>query len=205
MLRIIPAHAGKRGSSVGAAGAHGDHPRSCGEKPELMSVEDKRLGSSPLMRGKVPGCCCRCRRSGIIPAHAGKSPCCCTRSPPPGDHPRSCGEKDRNLAAVRLLKGSSPLMRGKVSAAAVGLAPSRIIPAHAGKRQTARQEPKQKGDHPRSCGEKQPRSRQHYFHAGSSPLMRGKAVDTEGVKVPDRIIPAHAGKSYRQQPRSRQH
>ena len=49
---ITPAYAGK--SSPGsAAGCHArDHPRVCGEKPELPPAVQRHVGSPPRMRGK---------------------------------------------------------------------------------------------------------------------------------------------------------
>ena len=50
--RLIPAHAGKTHSSEPDLNGGGAHPRSRGENCEELRVEDLRLGSSPLTRGK---------------------------------------------------------------------------------------------------------------------------------------------------------
>ena len=49
--------------------------------------------------------------------------------------------------------------------------------------------------HPRSRGENPSRERMGGFHAGSSPLTRGKLEDMCGVSLSQRLIPAHAGKT----------
>ena len=53
--RIIPAHAGKRRICLSCKRGERDHPRSCGEKGQLAADRLRRLGSSPLMRGKEIG------------------------------------------------------------------------------------------------------------------------------------------------------
>ena len=69
---ITPAYAGK--SSPGsAAGCHArDHPRVCGEKPELPPAVQRHVGSPPRMRGKAGGKQNHTTDAGITPAYAGK-------------------------------------------------------------------------------------------------------------------------------------
>ncbi len=71
-VRIIPAHAGKSMSYLRQYRVIRDHPRSCGEKCRPCTTADRPLGSSPLMRGKVPPMYHSRPAPGIIPAHAGK-------------------------------------------------------------------------------------------------------------------------------------
>ena len=72
-VRLIPAHAGKTVSGLGARQRGGAHPRSRGENGLLILIALVVLGSSPLTRGKP----CRGSRPraapGLIPAHAGKT------------------------------------------------------------------------------------------------------------------------------------
>ncbi len=70
---IIPAHAGKSGGCFFYRYGGWDHPRSCGEKRDIMSRYGNLKGSSPLMRGKAGTVVIEPRLAGIIPAHAGKS------------------------------------------------------------------------------------------------------------------------------------
>ena len=77
----------------------------------------------------------------------------------PTAHPRSCGENLGIHAYDAEGKGSSPLMRGKQSVCHFGCAFQRLIPAHAGKTQRARDLPSWARAHPRSCGENPASSR----------------------------------------------
>ncbi len=173
-VRIIPAHAGKRRPWKPLRTRTWDHPRSCGEKGLTFLGVRNPPGSSPLMRGKVHNTLSIPVTAGIIPAHAGKS----TIELAPGaiveDHPRSCGEKLVLLPQALHCQGSSPLMRGKVSAVFSSFSDVRIIPAHAGKRRPGLSRAAVGRDHPRSCGEKHRRISTCVMLWGSSPLMRGK-------------------------------
>ena len=116
---------------------------------------------------------------------------------PPTAHPRSRGENWALGARHVEARGSSPLTRGKHGntmplGALIGL-----IPAHAGK--TPRPQAKL-GDlraHPRSRGENARLSMQGWSKSGSSPLTRGKPVFGLEVYPGTRLIPAHAGKTFR--------
>ena len=153
-IRITPAYAGKRQTRA-PCGLYGrDHPRLCGEKPEIPLTRHVELGSPPPMRGKghywIPEsklekdhprlCGEKCKGSvekkiyaGITPAYAGKS---CPNSPKSRfvtDHPRLCGEKFNCFTKFRRRLGSPPPMRGKVFKLHMSFLPIRITPAYAGK------------------------------------------------------------------------
>ena len=49
---LIPAHAGKTSSSAGTSSTAEAHPRSRGENGRRMTAAERRVGSSPLTRGK---------------------------------------------------------------------------------------------------------------------------------------------------------
>ena len=53
-----------------------------------------------------------------------------------------------------------------------------------------------KRDHPRVCGEKRQKTKQHNKKKGSPPRVRGKAERLQFMKNADRITPACAGKRY---------
>ena len=202
-LGIIPAHAGKRRTWFAPRIRPRDHPRSCGEKPGVLAGLLRQQGSSPLMRGKVCVVTLSFDDLGIIPAHAGKSVTMHAkvavredhpRSPPPGDHPRSCGEKRLRPRPAGRRGGSSPLMRGKDAVRHHRRYEAGIIPAHAGKRLTISSFPAILWDHPRSCGEKSSHFSNKRKPPGSSPLMRGKEKFFILMVALVGIIPAHAGK-----------
>ena len=136
----------------------------------------------------------------LIPAHAGKTAC------EPGApllheaHPRSRGENLRAAWRSSAVSGSSPLTRGKHSEALHGLAQARLIPAHAGKTQDENIVNLSKAAHPRSRGENRRPRRGSLGRGGSSPLTRGKPLSRRSPAPTCRLIPAHAGKTYRFDP-----
>ena len=82
------------------------------------------------------GICDAIRLARITPAHAGKRYAKLSRIHENGDHPRPCGEKP-TCARDRVPElGSPPPMRGKVFKTENAYIPTRITPAHAGKRPT---------------------------------------------------------------------
>ena len=73
VMRITPAHAGKRNIVDIGKSVPEDHPRTCGEKLQVKSRLIQEQGSPPHMRGKVFAGIEHICRSRITPAHAGKS------------------------------------------------------------------------------------------------------------------------------------
>ena len=88
-------------------------------------------------------------------------------------------------------------MRGKAVAVGVILSSPGITPAHAGKSINCVCHCITSKDHPRPCGEKIPNGVGVRIGQGSPPPMRGKVVLRHGRRAPERITPAHAGKSRR--------
>ena len=150
-----------------------DHPRVCGEHPLCVSPFRGSVGSSPRMRGTLIPHLRRAGRTGIIPAYAGNT----IRAGPPlpehRDHPRVCGEHLSSVTMTTRTVGSSPRMRGTLTAntqpaRAFGSSPRmrgtrecrtrhavplRIIPAYAGNTKPVWRTPRGIWDHPRVCGE----------------------------------------------------
>ena len=130
--RIIPADAGSTCRRYGAWVPSQDHPRGCGEH-ELKRLEhDIHEGSSPRMRGALVAPGSSRPAMGIIPADAGSTSSNVQSRPGPGDHPRGCGEHSQQEALLYLPRGSSPRMRGALSASRGATTQRRIIPADAG-------------------------------------------------------------------------
>ena len=76
-------------------------------------------------------------------------------------------------------------------------ASSRFIPAHAGKTPGTAKAVSLDKVHPRACGENLNDKVTGRFSIGSSPRMRGKRIQPDGLPGPLRFIPAHAGKTCR--------
>ena len=198
--RLIPAHAGKTYCQDCPALILPAHPRSRGENSRRSSPSSHQSGSSPLTRGKQCALSVNQFSERLIPAHAGKTrrgtPT--TRSRPA--HPRSRGENNAARYTCADRRGSSPLTRGKRTAARRRLSPRRLIPAHAGKTAVCMASMRREPAHPRSRGENVRLPRWIEAFAGSSPLTRGKRAQRDDGRKPNRLIPAHAGKTRR--PRS---
>ena len=177
--RLIPAHAGKTRTR--------------------RSTQRTRTGSSPLTRGKRPRGRSGRGRWRLIPAHAGKTSISPRASTHRSAHPRSRGENRRGLDASLAAGGSSPLTRGKRLGGLVHGVDSGLIPAHAGKTDGAAGLVLAFGAHPRSRGENRPQRRPATRSRGSSPLTRGKPLVKGRALEETRLIPAHAGKTTRQQ------
>ena len=89
---LIPAHAGKTHQATCPVPDTRAHPRSCRENNMHYATLSRRLGSSPLTRGKPCDRAADRLPGGLIPAHTGRTcvryaGCLCSRA-----HPRSCGE-----------------------------------------------------------------------------------------------------------------
>ena len=152
LKRIIPAHAGQTCSALLTMGRKPDHPRACGANTYRDMLSKTGDGSSPRMRGKLPGVAGQDWRLRIIPAHAGQTACATCRASDRTDHPRACGANSSAVSKVSAMAGSSPRMRGKRRERHEQRHRRRIIPAHAG--QTRPQPPRHpvSTDHPRACG-----------------------------------------------------
>ena len=132
------------------------------------------VGSSPLTRGKRLLSGSRISEHGLIPTHAGKTIVTTSRGSDARAHPRSRGENVIWPWLMASRKGSSPLMRGKLSGELVNRGAARLIPAHAGKTPGDSARRTGAGAHPHSRGENSLPYSSIVLWKGSSPLMRGK-------------------------------
>ena len=110
---LIPAHAGKTVVGCVAAAFGGAHPRSRGENLYCGKRGFDGRGSSPLTRGKPMMSSISEWPVGLIPAHAGKTGSVLSFYAGGGAHPRSRGENAIVGRPDALMRGSSPLTRGK--------------------------------------------------------------------------------------------
>ena len=96
---------------------------------------------------------------------------------------------------MRPRTGSSPLTRGKPFRTHDVQEIERLIPAHAGKTEAARDGAVGHWAHPRSRGENWHPASGRTAATGSSPLTRGKPCPHAHPSQRSRLIPAHAGKT----------
>ena len=174
MRRLIPAYAGKTGSTDPDHEYTGAHPRVCGENALEEGAKGLGTGSSPRMRGKHSRCSLGKCYLRLIPAYAGKTLLLACHPHHLPAHPRVCGENEflRRLNGKDM--GSSPRMRGKLETAINPTQLTGLIPAYAGKTLCALFLGEFNGAHPRVCGENIRLLRALACLTGSSPRMRGK-------------------------------
>ena len=199
---LIPAHAGKTTRGRGQSRSGSAHPRSRGENFGPSFEGCSRTGSSPLTRGKLGGDKLVGVLSRLIPAHAGKTDGGIQTAVARKAHPRSRGENAGAGAGIAAMSGSSPLTRGKPSRSQRNAGQIRLIPAHAGKTSPGQGRPRWCAAHPRSRGENEQGRTPFLSPLGSSPLTRGKLDDVQRGPVGPRLIPAHAGKTRPEHPRT---
>ena len=150
---ITPAHAGKTIFHCLFSFTAWDHPRACGENDTAYPSPCVGKGSPPRMRGKHNVSSDFPLLPGITPAHAGKTITTKDRFGMVRDHPRACGENQRQSRRASTKRGSPPRMRGKRSRGWYKRSRQGITPAHAGKTPEDSLQCRAQGDHPRACGE----------------------------------------------------
>ena len=106
-----------------------------------------------------------------------------------------CGENFESTYIPRCAEGSSPRVRGKLSACSSLYFFSRLIPACAGKTMAALLRPWSWRAHPRVCGENCASVSHTTHRRGSSPRVRGKRAPPSWAGHQGRLIPACAGKT----------
>ena len=129
----------------------------------------------------------------IIPARAGFTVSSGGLISTSGDHPRSRGVYLSTLSVEAGYRGSSPLARGLLIAAAAEDLDVGIIPARAGFTGAPDAVGSRRRDHPRSRGVYAPDGRIVAEAQGSSPLARGLRLQGGDAHAGLRIIPARAG------------
>ena len=154
-------------------------------------------GSSPLTRGKPCDYSLSALAGRLIPAHAGKTLITRNRVECIRAHPRSRGENILHCVLIFQGVGSSPLTRGKPPRVLAYPHRDGLIPAHAGKTGTLAGPSTAVAAHPRSRGENMRAVPGIWIDGGSSPLTRGKPGSLCPEITPPRLIPAHAGKTFR--------
>ena len=108
-------------------------------------------------------------------------------------HPRACGEQILFWVFGRSWGGSSPRLRGTAFPAAIETARKRFIPAPAGNSRLSSRRCSMRSVHPRACGEQGLVSMSPGSAVGSSPRLRGTAVQVRSQQRGIRFIPAPAG------------
>ena len=196
-MGLIPARAGKTRNPVRSTHFSWAHPRSRGENGVVAGNHLRKVGSSPLARGKRMDEGGPWRPPRLIPARAGKTDGENFVDVSRRAHPRSRGENVRAVNPHRPGQGSSPLARGKPPYPRSERRLGRLIPARAGKTGCVLPTRRRSRAHPRSRGENGGDCGGDGGDAGSSPLARGKPGRQAQRRRRPGLIPARAGKTPR--------
>ena len=160
-----------------------------------LTILRRKLGSSPLARGKRLTPVINILTVRIIPACAGETSDAAGRVLNAADHPRLRGGNLEEFGGSVETFGSSPLARGKLSRSMPLRSRSRIIPACAGETQPRHPTQRAGADHPRLRGGNPSATVMTARARGSSPLARGKHGRGHRRRRGLRIIPACAGET----------
>ena len=153
-------------------------------------------GSSPRVRGT----CCLHRSfaacKGLIPAGAGNMWRVKLWPLRGRAHPRGCGEHGSSKFSTAPLLGSSPRVRGTFTVRCDAGQAHGLIPAGAGNMLLLSLRRRQRGAHPRGCGEHLNRRMGTGVSPGSSPRVRGTYPGTSFRACSLGLIPAGAGNMH---------
>ena len=194
--RFIPACAGNSARPRRTTPSWTVHPRVCGELRGTRRWPFLAPGSSPRVRGTLPGIVLVLAARRFIPACAGNS-----RSREPQQHP-AVGSSPRVRGTRRSAGGRRrqapvhPRVCGELvlRADALRRAP-RFIPACAGNSRPPSRSASRTAVHPRVCGELLAPGNHARVDTGSSPRVRGTPDQPGGPLLDLRFIPACAGNS----------
>ena len=200
--RFIPACAGNARPATEAPARIAVHPRVCGERRPGSSRPRASAGSSPRVRGTPLSCTARAGRMRFIPACAGNAARKLTPRLSRAVHPRVCGERPTARDAGGSNGGSSPRVRGTLTASIARDCDGRFIPACAGNAMAVPNAACSSPVHPRVCGERSAAARSISSIAGSSPRVRGTLEGEPLAREIIRFIPACAGNARRASRRS---
>ena len=196
--RLIPAWAGKTSHDGRDDQRPRAHPRVGGENLMPSQTLETICGSSPRGRGKLKIVADVRAVVGLIPAWAGKTSSRPATTTGTWAHPRVGGENRAfDVLAVGRM-GSSPRGRGKQLRRPAQVVHIGLIPAWAGKTQTYPNCRFHLWAHPRVGGENYYPTGNSLIREGSSPRGRGKRSARGGVAPLRGLIPAWAGKTYRE-------
>ena len=198
--RFIPARAGNAVHCRFRANFASVHPRTGGERRPMMQLNLFIIGSSPHGRGTPDIVAEEGVPARFIPARAGNA-----RSPRPRRgcapvHPRTGGERSAAASSLWPTAGSSPHGRGTQPCGNQAGLPVRFIPARAGNARAQHGVHPVDAVHPRTGGERRPRSAMWTSRHGSSPHGRGTHDGGPEGGPRSRFIPARAGNASRRRP-----
>ena len=164
----------------------GNRATSCWDRKSWPGLSPRVRGNQHVGPGSLgPG--------GSIPACAGNGVSARFSHAEATVHPRACGERGSQLSEGAIAIGSSPRVRGTEHVFPLASGKARFIPARAGNGQSCRVPNPSATVHPRACGERPAPPRRRQSSYGSSPRVRGTAIQAAEMPLTGRFIPARAG------------
>ena len=157
------------------------------------------LGSSPRVRGRRSSGVTFPPRRGLIPAGAGQTNGRTQGSCRGRAHPRGCGADVNHSLCFMLRTGSSPRVRGRRGQPTIRSIGQRLIPAGAGQTPHGWRAYRRSRAHPRGCGADEAADELSKRVQGSSPRVRGRPAIRRAAGAALGLIPAGAGRTYRDQ------
>ena len=152
-IRFIPAGTGNSFYIQHSRLIAAVHPRRYGELNLILSSPCSVRGSSPQVRGTLPGEATPSPTRRFIPAGTGNSCQTAGRRPPGPVHPRRYGELLILSLTTIIIDGSSPQVRGTLTNYYVKTLCIRFIPAGTGNSRRGRPLAGRVAVHPRRYGE----------------------------------------------------
>ena len=194
--RFIPAGAGNASCSASRTATTAVHPRGCGERESPRRFRIQENGSSPRVRGTRAGADRDAGAVRFIPAGAGNARFLSPLASSISVHPRGCGERVYDGPDCTAHDGSSPRVRGTLSAFQQIVSSVRFIPAGAGNASNTVPRLSVTPVHPRGCGERVRPTYTASSSPGSSPRVRGTRGGQQRHHRRVRFIPAGAGNAF---------
>ena len=201
--RSIPACAGEASAYLAALLLDTVYPRVCGGSTSITSMDYRKGGLSPRVRGKRVPAAVSVHAPRSIPACAGEAPAAGYRTWGSRVYPRVCGGSRGLRVAGYRAAGLSPRVRGKPEVTHRPRRQNRSIPACAGEARNAPPPATPRPVYPRVCGGSPNPHAWANPHAGLSPRVRGKRGALMTTARNNRSIPACAGEApFRRPPRA---
>ena len=192
---LIPAGAGQTCLDGVVTVVFPAHPRGCGADLRHRVRVLFRLGSSPLVRGRLRVLRKIRHNRGLIPVGAGQTKGRRTMPRNSGAHPRRCGADFAGDAVAVSVQGSSPQVRGRLARDATATPQPGLIPAGAGQTPSAPWKASAQRAHPRRCGADTALFVAVIAVLGSSPQVRGRLALPPRWAAMWRLFPAGAGQT----------
>ncbi len=189
----IPARAGEPGDAQLADYPPRVYPRACGGTTDGSTLNYRRSGLSPRVRGNRGGSSLDADDPRSIPARAGEPPAVAVFRSVSWVYPRACGGTAAAPASMQTTRGLSPRVRGNRQRWRCFEACPGSIPARAGEPPAVAVFRSVSWVYPRACGGTAIDENDETRKNGLSPRVRGNPIALKLALAMGGSIPARAG------------